>query len=115
MSGAGDINGDGFDDILVEAYEARTGHRGGAYIVFGKSAPFPANIDLSTIDGTNGFVISGPEEGYDSGIGRDVSAAGDVNGDGVSDIVIGVDDRSDSHGSSFVVFGSSSGSRPISR
>ncbi|HEU0223414.1 MAG TPA: integrin alpha, partial [Paracoccaceae bacterium] len=56
VAGAGDINGDGIDDLIVGAplvdadgkYEA-----GESYVVFGKSAGFAASLDLSSLDGTN--------------------------------------------------------------
>jgi hypothetical protein len=59
-------------------------------------ASFPAVVQLSGIDGTNGYVFSGPGPGQRSGYR--VAAAEDVNGDGVADIVIG-------GGNGFVVFG----------
>ena len=46
-----------------------------------------AIIELSSLDGTNGFVINGIDAFDQSGIS--VSAAGDVNGDGIDDIIIG--------------------------
>ncbi len=106
VSRAGDVNGDGFDDLIVGAYRA---FRGKAYIIFGRTEPFPANLDLSTIDGLNGFTVVGPDEGYDSGIGKSVSAAGDVNGDGIADIIISAYDGSNGNGASYVVFGSQEG------
>ena len=45
---------------------------------------FPAELDLSTLDGTNGFVLNGEAAGDRSG--ASVSAAGDVNGDGTTEI-----------------------------
>ena len=70
-------------------------------------AQFPASIDLSTLDGTNGFVINGIDSG--DGSGRNVSGAGDVNGDGIDDLIIGAiyaDPNGISNaGESYVVFG----------
>jgi hypothetical protein len=49
--------------------------------------PFPPSLDLSTLNGTNGFVLNGFDPGDASG--ASVSAAGDVNGDGIGDVIIG--------------------------
>ena len=48
---------------------------------------FPSNIDLSTLNGTNGFKISGVAAFDDSGFS--VASAGDINGDGIDDLIIG--------------------------
>ena len=55
--------------------------------MFGKAAGFTANLDLSTLDGTNGFKLSGVAAGDHSG--RSVASAGDVNGDGFADLIVG--------------------------
>jgi hypothetical protein len=60
-SDAGDVNGDGFDDILIGAYGVDSNGEffGASYVIFGKAGGFSANLDLSTLNGTNGFQISG--------------------------------------------------------
>ena len=75
---AGDVNGDGYADILVGANGA-----GETYVVFGKSESFGASVDLGSLDGNDGFVLEGIDAGDSSGIS--VSTAGDVNGDGYAD------------------------------
>ena len=50
-------------------------------------AQFPANIDLSSLDGSNGFKLSGAAA--DDHSGYSVASAGDVNGDGFDDLIIG--------------------------
>ena len=62
VSGAGDINGDGFDDILIGASSADPNGiyvAGESYVVFGSASGFSASLDLSSLDGSNGFVING--------------------------------------------------------
>ena len=52
-----------------------------------KAGPFPATVELSSLDGTNGFVINGIAGGGESAL--NVSSAGDINGDAVDDLIIG--------------------------
>ena len=78
--------------------------------MFGKASGFAANIDLSSLDGTNGFRLSGVAAGDFSGLS--VASAGDVNGDGFADLIIGAltaDAKDINSGASYVVFGKTSG------
>jgi len=110
VAGAGDVNGDGLDDLIVGAYGSDiTGDTSGrAYVVFGKSSATP--VELSAIaSGLGGFAIDG-EFPFDQA-GAAVGGAGDVNGDGLADLVIGAplaDANSDDTGRSYVVFGKAS-------
>ena len=56
-------------------------------MVFGTTEGFAATFDLETLDGSNGFVLDGIDE-YDIS-GRSVAGAGDVNGDGIDDLIVG--------------------------
>jgi FG-GAP repeat len=119
VSGAGDVNGDGFDDMIVSAFRADPHGRtngGESYVVFGRGSAFPPVIELRSLfpglggDGSTGFAIAGVE--YSDESGRSVSAAGDVNGDGIDDLVIGASGAGPgfySTGQAYVVFGRSSG------
>ena len=117
VSSAGDINGDGIDDLIIGASNAGSGYygyygyyntyEGESYVVFGSSDGFDGVLDLATLDGTNGFVI----EGVDSygNFGYSVSSAGDINGDGADDLVIGAPNADGAYyndeGKSYVIFG----------
>ncbi len=103
VSGAGDVNGDGIDDIIIGAFFARN-QTGQSYVVFGNEGPWPAVFQLTSLNGTNGFVINGIKSGDYSGIS--VSRAGDVNGDAIDDILVGAFGANNFRGQSYVIFGS---------
>lgn len=108
VAGAGDVNGDGFGDLIVGADMADPyagADAGESYVLFGAATGFGATVDLSALDGSDGFRIDGAAAGDASG--RAVSAAGDVNGDGLGDLIVGAPEAG--VGSAFVVFGRSGG------
>ena len=116
VSGAGDINGDGLDDLIVGATEAdpNGSSSGQSYVVFGSDAGFDASLELSDLDGSNGFALNGINLLDRSG--SSVSGAGDVNGDGIDDLIIGAPgspgvsgNPNPGSGQSYVVFGSDAG------
>ena len=115
VSANGDVNGDGIRDVVIGAggQDGASGgiadNRGAAYVVLG-SRTFNLNADLSTNDGNPppGIIaINGPQSGGRMGIWID---AGDVDGDGLADIVIGSDqinsDAGQHAGGAYIVFGS---------
>jgi len=85
VAGAGDVNSDGFDDLILGA--AGPDYAGESYVVFGTDAGFAASLDLAALDGSNGFRLLGIDV-YDFS-GYSVDRAGDVNGDGIDDVIIG--------------------------
>jgi hypothetical protein len=100
VSTAGDVNGDGYTDVVIGAYQNDAGgsNAGRAYIYFGGPAMDNA-VDL-TLTGA----------GVNDGFGYSISTAGDVNGDGYSDIVVGTpsnDDGGLNAGRAYVYFGGS--------
>ncbi len=111
VSAAGDINGDGFDDILLGTYRPISISPGVTYVVFGSDAPFAPTLDLAMLDGSNGFEVMGVMN--EDQAGRTVSSVGDVNGDGVDDFLIGARGSDpggrDNAGTSYLVFGSTAG------
>jgi hypothetical protein len=79
---------------------------GAAYVVFGRAKGFPQNLDLSELNGQNGFELEGSSA--DDKAGCSVSGAGDINGDGFGDIIIGSKGAYQDAGAVYVVFGKAS-------
>ncbi len=100
---AGDVNGDGFADVIIAAnrYTVNEGHEGQVYGYYGSKNGLPSTPNW-TATGTQA------EEDFGSAIGT----AGDVNGDGYADVIIGAD-RYDNgqtdEGRAVVYYGSASG------
>lgn len=108
VSSAGDFNGDGFGDLIVGSRDndPHGGNSGAAYVVFGARSGFAASMNLSALNGDNGIKISG--ETTNDYCGTSVSAAGDINGDGFDDVVVGapgVDTNGVDSGAAYVIFG----------
>ena len=98
---AGDVDGDGLDDLLLGSYE--NGHNGGetgkTYLIYGRDSGWPPELAMADA----AFV--GEEEFDDSSIG--LASAGDVNGDGLDDILIGAfqnDEFDDDAGKTYLLF-----------
>ncbi|MEM7579356.1 MAG: FG-GAP-like repeat-containing protein [Cyanobacteria bacterium P01_A01_bin.80] len=106
---AGDVNGDGIDDLIigVPGADGNSDDIGQAIVLFGDSdAGSGGTIDISQLDGSNGFVINGIDDNDFSG--WSVSGLGDINGDGIDDLIVGAtgaDITENDEGESYVIFG----------
>lgn len=106
LAGAGDVDGDGLDDVLVGAQLANPGGVGNAgrcYVVFGRTST--AAVDLGSL-GSGGFFIDG-REALDEACSA-IAGLGDMNGDGRADVAVGAPADEDDvilQGRSYVVFG----------
>jgi len=103
VDGAGDVNGDGFSDVIVGAEDYDNGNtdEGVAFIYHG------------SVTGINPVAVTTVESNQDlCQFGYSVSTAGDVNGDGYSDVIIGAylfDNGETNEGVAFIYHGAASG------
>lgn len=119
VSSAGDVNGDGLADLIIGAYRNDAGgnNSGRSYVVFGSSVPSAIDCSAISAESGGGFAITG--QGADDQSGWSVSAAGDVNGDGMADLLVGAyyGDLStllaDDIGRTYVIFGGQQFARTV--
>ena len=112
IAAAGDFNGDGRGDLVVGAPGAGRGGiiaAGAAFVIYGQ--PGFTSVDVANL-GTRGIRIDGMSAG--DRLGQSVSTAGDVNGDGRADVIVGAPgfdaatDRVDT-GAAYVIYGQVAG------
>lgn len=109
VAGLGDVNGDGFDDFAIGAprTDSEVTDSGAAYVLFGGDyLQSIGTLDLGSLQPFQGFRIDGQFSGGQ--FGTSVAGAGDVNGDGLSDILVGAiddDGNSTDSGIAYLVYG----------
>jgi hypothetical protein len=104
VASAGDVNGDGYSDVIIGAYLYNTANpnAGKAYLSLGSGSGLQASPSWTS---------SGDDQG-NAHFGVSVASAGDVNGDGYSDVIIGAysyDTANTNAGKAYLYLGSSSG------
>jgi hypothetical protein len=102
VSAAGDLNRDGFADVIIGApyYKDTEDNEGAVFVYYGSDAP-------GGLGPIPNWAVSGREAG--AKLGWSVAGAGDVNGDGYPDLAAGAPGWEDSLGAVFVYHGSYSG------
>ena len=100
---SGDVNGDGNSDLIIGA-EGHNSTTGRSYVILGDTEVGSNGLlPLSSLNGANGFKIDGEATGDDSGVV--INLAGDINGDGYTDLVIGSFGYNNNMGRIYLVFG----------
>ncbi len=104
ISGIGDVNGDQLDDLAITApYNVEGGKEAGqAYVVLGSVSRIPASVDLGVVDAS---FLGQPRDQ----LGFRMSGSGDLDGDGLADLVLGATGFDAGRGRILVVFGHTTG------
>jgi hypothetical protein len=102
VSTAGDVNGDGYGDVIVGAYRYET-------VQFGQTDEGAAFVFYGSASGVStGYAWRANSDQAGAFLGRSVSTAGDVNGDGYADVIVGAssyDNGQTDEGAAFVYYG----------
>lgn len=110
LSALGDVNNDGYADYALSYKYADTSssyENGEIFVIFGDTSGIPDNLDITTLNGTNGFRLIGVSQQDRIGAVNSVSASlgesSDINGDGFDDIAINI-----VGGSEYIIYGAAS-------
>ncbi|EKD79426.1 MAG: hypothetical protein ACD_41C00075G0002, partial [uncultured bacterium] len=101
LAGSGDVNNDGYDDILVGAELNGAADAGAAYLIYGQSSSFTGSTSLGTVVEFTGEVAN-------DRAGVSLAGTGDANNDGYADLVIGAkgnDDAASAAGAAYIIYG----------
>jgi hypothetical protein len=106
IAAAGDVNGDGLADVLVGADPTTATNTSAAYVIYGSTTPRAGANAQGILDsadlGTRGYRIIGPTSSH---TGYAVDGAGDVNGDGRDDLLIGSYATTSNTGTAWIAYG----------
>ena len=108
VAGLGDVNGDGFDDVLVGAADGPLGFDdpGKAYLIWGQASGWAQDVSLTTLSDS----FAG--ENHEDSAGWSLAGPGDVNGDGLADLLISApfnDETATDAGQVYLILGSAGG------
>ncbi|MCJ8315032.1 MAG: hypothetical protein MJK11_18940 [Pseudomonadales bacterium] len=110
LNGVEDINGDGINDLIIGSRYSEVGemiNAGRVFVVFGSENVWPDSIALFEMSSSVGLTYDGFEVG--SRAGARISDAGDINGDGISDILIGAlyvdSNNKEDSGQAYLIYG----------
>ena len=119
LDAVGDVNGDGIDDVMVSAYRwdetagSQNDNRGAVFVWYGSTTIGSADLIVSHTAGNHTADVTFIGENAGDQIGRSASGAGDFDGDGNMDIIIGSEHFNSSQGTAYVVAGAAAGTHTL--
>ena len=119
LDAVGDVNGDGIDDVMVSAYRwdnlagSQNDNRGAVFVWYGSTAIGNTDLIVSHTGGNHTADVTFIGENAGDQVGRSASGAGDFDGDGNMDIIIGSEHFNSSQGAAYVVSGAVTGTHTL--